>query len=174
VAVAAIAAVLVHVSGGSGGPSANAADANPNAIQAWHDLAQCLRSHGHPGIRDPQVDSHSNADFGSQAVQAKMAMRNSETVCQDELAALPISDDERPPTAAELHQMVLFSQCMRAHGLPDWPDPRADGSFPLGQHVMNLGKKGTSTQLHACVRYLGSAKGIRVSPSSGAGKGGGK
>jgi len=24
-----------------------------------------------------------------------------------------------------------FSQCMRQHGLSDWPDPKADGSFPI-------------------------------------------
>jgi hypothetical protein len=170
----AIAVVLVHVSGGSGGPSANAAAANPNATQAWHDLAQCLRSHGHPGIRDPQVDSHDNADFGSQAAQAKMAMRSSETACHDEISALPISDDDRPPTAAELHQMVLFSQCMRAHGLHDWPDPRADGSFPLSQRLIGLGKKGSHAQLSACLHFLGDAKGIRISPSSAPGKGSGK
>jgi hypothetical protein len=174
VVVAAIAVVLVHGSGGSGGPSANAAAANPNATQAWHDLAQCLRTHGHPGIRDPQVDSHNSADFGSQTAQAKLAMRDSETACRAELAALPVSDDEKPPTAAELHQMVLFSQCMRAHGLPDWPDPRADGSFPLSQRLMSLGKKGAHTQLSACLHFLGDAKGIRISPSSAPGKGSGK
>ena len=140
--LAAIAVVLVHGTGGGGGPAADAAAANPSATQAWHDLAQCLRSHGHPGIRDPEVDSHNSADFGSQAMQAKTAMKNSEAACRAEIAALPVSDDDRPPTAAELHQMVLFSQCMRAHGLPDWPDPHADGTFPLNQRLQQLGKRG--------------------------------
>ena len=33
--------------------------------------------------------------------------------------------------------MVLFSRCMREHGLSDWPDPRTDGTFPLNQRLLH-------------------------------------
>jgi hypothetical protein len=62
--------------------------------------------------------------------------------------------------------MVLFSQCMRSHGLPDWPDPRADGTFPLNQRLMQTSKDSMRAQLTPCLHYLGAGKGLRISPSS--------
>ena len=52
--------------------------------------------------------------------------------CSD-LARLmpPAPDSTRPVTAAQLAVIRHFSQCMRQHGFPDFPDPRADGTFPI-------------------------------------------
>jgi hypothetical protein len=165
-AAATVAVVLVHGSGGHATPTAQAASANEQAAQLWHNLAQCLRAHGHPAIKDPAVDSQGEPDFGAQGVQVKNATISAATVCRRELAALPVGAHERPPTAAELHQMVLFSQCMRSHGLPDWPDPRADGTFPLNQRLMQTSKDSMRAQLTPCLHYLGAGKGLRISPSS--------
>jgi hypothetical protein len=46
-----------------------------------------------------------------------------------------------------------FAQCMRAHGLSDWPDPKADGSFDLPQRL-RAGKQVFKTQLAACRQYM--------------------
>ena len=61
--------------------------------------------------------------------------------------------------------MVLFSRCMRQHGLPDWPDPRTDGTFPLNRRLLRL--RGTRERMRPCLPLMGaSAKGIKVTPSA--------
>jgi hypothetical protein len=160
-------AFLVHRSDGDGTPAAEAAGTERTA-QLWHNVAECLRRHGHPTFRDPAIDSRGDPDFGSQGAQVKQAVATlGTTACRAELAALPAAIHQRPPTTAELHQMVLFSRCMRTHGLSDWPDPRADGTFPLNQRLMALGKQRYATQMRACGPLMGSrSKGIAISPSS--------
>jgi hypothetical protein len=53
--------------------------------------------------------------------------------CVSILQRLPASmqHQNRNPTAEELAKLRQFSQCMRQHGVPDWPDPRSDGTFPI-------------------------------------------
>jgi len=36
-----------------------------------------------------------------------------------------------PPTAAMLHHMRQWAQCLRDHGQSGFPDPKSDGSFPI-------------------------------------------
>jgi hypothetical protein len=38
---------------------------------------------------------------------------------------------QEPPSAADLAKLREFAQCIREHGIPEWPDPKADGSFPV-------------------------------------------
>jgi hypothetical protein len=165
VIVAAAVALLVHRSGDGAPPAQAAPPGDEGVAQLWHNLAQCLRTHGHPQFKDPVIDSRGNPDFGTQGAEVKRAVLTlGVSACRAQLAAMPASDHRRPATAAELHQRVLFSRCMRAHGLPDWPDPQADGTFALPERLLR--KRGTRTQVRACQPLLGDAKGIEISPSS--------
>jgi hypothetical protein len=38
-----------------------------------------------------------------------------------------------PTTTGRVPQALAYAQCMRAHGVPDWPDPDSSGSFPKDQ-----------------------------------------
>jgi hypothetical protein len=159
-------AVIVHRSG-DGAPSANASAGSERTAQLWHDVAQCLRTHGHPTFHDPTIDSNGDPDFGAQNLAVKQAVATlGQTVCRRQFAALPAAEHHRPPTQAELHAMVLFARCMRAHGLSDWPDPHADGTFPLSMRIQNLGKAGMATQLKTCRPLLGKLRGFSISASS--------
>jgi hypothetical protein len=42
----------------------------------------------------------------------------------------PASNSGGPPPSAETQALLKFSECVRAHGVPDFPDPRASGGFP--------------------------------------------
>jgi hypothetical protein len=160
-------AVLVNRSSGGGPSAANAATGNERAALLWHNLTECLRTHGHPGFRDPVIKSNGDPDFGAQGALVKRAVPSVSVACRAELAALPAAGRDRTPTAAELHTMVLFSRCMREHGLSDWPDPHADGTFPLNPRLMRLGKGGTGAQMRRCLPLMGAnSKGIAISPTS--------
>jgi hypothetical protein len=172
VTVCAIVALTALVrSSGSNPPAAPAAPAqarsgHENVALLWHDLAQCLRTHGYPQIADPTFLANGDLSFGTQGLQVKNAVQAvGRTACRAQFAAVKGPAANPPPTADELHKMVLFSRCMREHGIPDWPDPRADGTYPLDQRLVQVGKRGILTQLVAC-RSIDPGGRIAVSSAS--------
>ena len=136
------------------------------ATALWHDLAQCLRDHGY-ALADPAVSATGVATWSggsSGAVRFKNAMRAvGFKLCGAQIDALPAQALNPPPTPAELHNLVRFAQCMRSHGISDWPDPHADGTFPLSTRLQALGKRGIMSQLRACAKY-DADRGIAISP----------
>jgi hypothetical protein len=174
IAVCAIGVVAIVVrSSGSNAPDAPAAPAQAqgqgraqNIQLLWHDFARCLRAHGYPQIADPSVLPNGDLSFGTQGAQFKTASnRLGTSTCHKEFALLKSPGGQPPPSGTELHRMVLFSRCMRQDGIPDWPDPRADGTYPLNQRLLQLGKRGMLDQLLAC-RHVNPGRGIAISPSS--------
>ena len=160
-----VAVVLAMRSGGSA-PSATPAtqsqSTGPRTL--WHAFAQCLRTHGYPRIADPSFRANGDATFGDQEDQVDLASRAlGGTTCRTQLAAVRSPAGHRAPSAAERRRMVRFARCVREHGTPDWPDPRADGTFPLPARLRQAGKGLFTSQLAACARLL--PDGIRVSSS---------
>jgi hypothetical protein len=91
-----------------------------------------MRTHGVPQFPDPggpRPTGSSVAILGAQlppTINIKApAFRSALTTCMKQFnAAHP-----RPPlSAAQKAAAVKFSRCMRAHGVPDFPDPK----FPAG------------------------------------------
>jgi len=154
-------AVLTGCSTGGSGDASTSGGGQTASVQqqaraVWLDYAHCVRSHGFPNFPDPQVDSQGQASFGN-STQTKTIGRQVQGACGSILNRLPASvrGNTSPVTPARLHQEVLFAGCMRRHGLPDWPDPRSDGTFQLaGTPYANMGKTGpVLTAIQACRAY---------------------
>ena len=154
-------AVLTGCSTGGSGDASTSGGGQTASVQqqaraVWLDYAHCVRSHGFPNFPDPQVDSQGQASFGN-STQTKTIGRQVQGACESILNRLPASvrGNTSPVTPARLHQEVLFAGCMRRHGLPDWPDPRSDGTFQLaGTPYANMGKTGpVLTAIQACRAY---------------------
>lgn len=163
---AAAAGGTVTASGTGAVPAAGAAagSVQQQARTVWLDYARCVRAHGHPTFPDPQVDAQGQPDFG-RSIQAKLAANQAQAACGAILDRLPASvRGGGPVTPGQLHEEMLFAACMREHGLPQWPDPKPDGSFPLsGTPYANIGKTGpVRTGLAACNKYVDFG-GMRVS-----------
>ena len=155
IAACAVLAMVAFMRSGSSAPAtapaAQAQSRDQNLKLVWHDFAECLRTHGYPQIADPTFLANGDLDFGNQGLALKTATRAlGRTACRTQFAAVKGPAAEPPPTAAELHRMVLFSRCMRQHGIPDWPDPRADGTYPLNLRLAQAGKRAIISQLVAC------------------------
>jgi len=105
--------------------------------QIWHELAVCARAHGDPSFPDPTVDAQGQAHFppGSQKPPAATI-----AACQSIYNRLPAS--VRGNDAPDIPMALKFAQCMRAHGMPDWPDPQADGSYRLPPDLIATSKSG--------------------------------
>jgi hypothetical protein len=96
----------------------------------------CMRSHGVRDFPDPQPGA-TNEKFPSaqQLGVGSSQLSAAENACQHLLPA-GVGDRFLPAEVPVLLSgMRQFSQCMRSHGLPDWPDPTTDSQgrpeFPL-------------------------------------------
>ena len=103
-------------------------------------FARCMRSRDISGFPDPQPGD-SGAKFpGAQQLGVSAARyQAAQSACQH---LLPAGIDDEFPVAEVpllLSGMRQFSQCMRAHGVPDWPDPVTDSR---GRPVFDPGADG--------------------------------
>lgn len=143
-------------SAGAAPATAGATSVQQQARVVWLDYARCVRSHGFPDFPDPRVDSQGQASIPGSSTQDKREALQAQGACGTILNRLPASARNNPPvTAAGLHEETLWAACMRRHGLPDWPDPRPDGSFALsGTPYASMGKTGpVAIAIRACQQY---------------------
>jgi len=98
--------------------------------------AQCMRTNGVPDFPDPGPDGRfalSHAEGGINQDDPKF--RAASEQCR---ALAPGGEHRNTGDPAFVQQMREFSQCMRGNGLPDFPDPDANGQMRgLGHEAQN-------------------------------------
>ena len=85
-------------------------------------FAQCMRDNGVPGFPDPDPSGRFRGLGHEQ--QNSPAFRAAQQACR---ALAPGGEHENFGNPAFVNQMREFSKCMRNNGLPDFPDPDANG-----------------------------------------------
>jgi hypothetical protein len=141
-----------------GGGTPKASSSSPDAAAVWHDFMRCARTHGMPQLPDPKVDSSGSATFpnGMGDVPASV-----EQACKSILNQLPpAARGQEAPT--DIQGLIRFARCMREHGVPDFPDPRPDGQFPLSGTT--LGREGKTPVVR---RAMESCKQLNPDPKGG-------
>ena len=135
------AAVLLAGCGGSKPPSlASVRAMPPSQTQLQGDLlkfAECMRSNGVPSFPDPSAGGGFEFSPGSGVDPSSPAMKVAQGRCR---RLMPGGGPPGPgavthPAAQWLAQMERAAQCMRRHGVADFPDPRtsvATNPFPNG------------------------------------------
>jgi hypothetical protein len=167
-ALLAVGGALLLAGCGSGGSGGHPATPTPthslNAQEMaslYRQLAQCVRAHGLPNFPDP-VQNPRTGDWQMPQGTSKPPL-NVMNACKSITNRLPQGKHDQPPSAADMAKLRELARCFREHGLADWPDPNADGAFPLPPRLTQLGKKGIMTQLQACKQQF-PGSGIRVAP----------
>jgi hypothetical protein len=114
-------ALLATACGGGSSPGSAA----ETAYQKTLAFSQCMRAHGEPGFPDPQPNGNLLVDGQKDHLNGAL-MNSANKACQH---LLPKS---APLTAAQQRQLtnqaLKFVACMRAHGIPDMPDPVVNAS----------------------------------------------
>lgn len=179
-------ALLATACGGGSSPAASAAR-RPTRVHAALAYARCMRSHGVPDFPDP--DSNGNFHLGnnqhgggSQGGGSQGGGSNSgisqepNSVSSQQTAANQVCNHllnvgpqlNAAQTQHALRQLVKYAQCMRAHGVPDFPDPQTTsggigvpGGFTFNTSGLNLGQKSPRYQAasRACQSVATHAKG---------------
>ena len=129
--VASVACAFVLAACGSSSSSssstARSASANSNYSKSLA-YASCVRSHGVPNFPDPKAGGNGGTQI--QATRGHMsvngvpvnapAFQAAQQACH---SLLPNGGQPPPLDASRKRAMLQFAQCMRSHGVPNFPDP---------------------------------------------------
>ena len=132
--------------GSSGSPAAGRSANSPSAVAYAH----CVRSHGVPNYPDPgnggALPKTSPQHLGVSSSQLQAAQR----ACQRLLPSTAsfhqqtqqcmLTGDCPPALVRQILTAELrLARCMRAHGVPNWPDPTIDSE---GRPAFNVSARG--------------------------------
>ena len=149
---------LIALAGCTGNKGANAgASPTPTLTDAQiqaviNELVQCMRENGAPGMPDVKVENGRALEPDENSVDetTKQNVESAFNACAAIRDRLPPSvfgeganESQGPndgPGPADVPALRRFAECMRANGVPEWPDPNADGSFPPGSILATEGK----------------------------------
>jgi hypothetical protein len=115
-----------------GSTAAKASKRNPAALlDQW---ATCMRSHGDPNQADPTIDVHGVINIYMSGVspqvssQVRGGMGAQTGSCSQYLtAAQRLLRAANPvPPAPDKAELLTYAACMRANGVPNYPDPTGE------------------------------------------------
>lgn len=131
--VAALAAAVLCVAAGCGGSGGGGvAQGGSSTTAGTNDpvaFASCMRAHGVPRFPDPGSDGTIPKESLAQLGVSSARFQAAQAACRH---LLP--NGGRPPDQAEQQRVAAeglrFARCVRAHGVPGFPDPGSDGRIP--------------------------------------------
>jgi hypothetical protein len=161
--VAAIATVALISACGSTAPAATSGGGN-NVAQAVK-FAQCMRANGVSQFPDPDASGSLTIDGvvnGSSLDPNSATFQQAISACRD-LEPPGFMGHTRSPQQQEA--ALKFAQCMRANGVPDFPDPTADGPLIDTSRIPSMAGKDPRSDpgFHAATqkcRDLATAAGV--------------
>lgn len=161
-AIIATAALALLATACSGSPSSTAGGDSPNAGDSSGSpsavaYSGCMRSHGVPSYPDPsngQLPKGGAQAFGvsgsvfSAAQSACHHLLPDAGSFQEQASQCTLSGDCPPAVVQQmLNTDRKFAQCMRSHGVPNWPDPTIGLQGSPGFRVSKVGI--THSQTHS-------------------------
>jgi hypothetical protein len=119
---------------GGGGSSTPRPTGSTSALA----YSQCMRSHGVPNFPDPQANGELAIDAGPDTgIDPESATyKGADAACK---YLMPTRELDPSAAASMRAQNLRYAQCMRSHGIKDFPDPGADGALQIqGQRGSDL------------------------------------
>ncbi len=133
--LSALAAVALAACGSShsstvpslGGGTNTQASAAPGSLAAARAAVDCARKHGMPGVPDPAVGTNGQLTIPGGTPTPTPAVQSA---CAAQIRAAEANSSTLPNvSASDMQALLRWAACVRAHGLPRWPDPNAQGVF---------------------------------------------
>jgi hypothetical protein len=107
------------------GPSQPSGPASSPAVAFSH----CMRSHGVPDFPDPASQGGVPKVTPQQAGVSNVRFQAAQQACA------PLLQPSQAQVPHIMTGLLNFARCMRAHGIPNWPDPTTDRN---GQPVFGI------------------------------------
>ena len=103
--------------------------ASPLSVQeSARKFSQCMRDNGIANYPDPKIGADGSTAFTLPEGADPQKVTTATQKCK---RYLPNGGQPSKADAQQLAQQRKFAQCMRDHGLPDFPDPGADGAIKI-------------------------------------------
>jgi hypothetical protein len=144
---------LVLLAAACGGSSSNPSTLSTPQSRAVA-FAACMRSHEVPNWPDP----NSSGVFDKSKLTPQQLGASGSRVQAAQTACQHLLPNGTAPSAAQAEQVraqaLSFSQCVRSHGVPGFPDPASDGRIPDPATVgINQGSPKFEAANQACAKY---------------------
>ena len=163
VALAVAGMLVAGCSGGSADPGvAGVSSATPSPSQSATvsgeaeaealQYAACMRSHGVPDFPDPTVQ---NGSVGFSITAGDGVDQNSPQYQSARQACSSLRGGGTANSGSgNLAKELKFAQCMRSHGVPDFPDPNKNGGFS-GTSTVNPSSPTFQNAQSTCMQLSG-------------------
>jgi hypothetical protein len=153
IAVAAMA--LLAAAACSSSPSSTGSGRSTNAggsanSQIGINYANCMRSHGVPKYPDPDSSNEAANGLPKVSLQQLEVSSSQYQAAQNACAHLLPNGGQQTQAQSQqdLNAMRRYAQCMRSHGVPNWPDPTDDSAAGWGFNLVHVhGFDPNSTQI---------------------------
>ncbi|MGH9125811.1 MAG: hypothetical protein ACRDZ8_13945 [Acidimicrobiales bacterium] len=170
---AAVVALGVTVAGCSGGSSVPTAGSRPTTTAAPEGgsgsagatplaqavaYSQCIRSHGVPNIPDPVQTPSGGYGYRTAGIDPNSAaFQGALRACKALPSPWNSTGQQLSPTQQQ--EWLDWAQCIRTHGLPNFPDPTFSGS---AVHDSGVGSSSPQLQqaMDACKSHMPSVGGL--------------
>ncbi|MGK5684352.1 hypothetical protein [Actinoplanes sp. URMC 104] len=160
-------------SAASTSPSATASASRQQLLALGQEWVTCLRDRGLTRMPDAELSQDGYLQFSARAgYDWKKDLGNHPDIIE---ACKPI-EDRYPPTAfrpkeqysaEDLRKLAAYAECVRQHGIPDFPDPDAQGRFDVSGTPLANGIPGRlQDQADAACRHIWSG-GIKIDGGTG-------
>lgn len=116
---------------------APATSSSGNGMAQLLAYARCMRTHGVSDFPDPTASPGGGAAIQINGGPGSDLDRNNPTFMAAKRSCeslLPGAGEQSPPASPEkIAAEVKWAQCIRSHGLPNFPDPDGEGAFDSGK-----------------------------------------
>jgi len=134
---------------GSSSSSSSSGSASPDSQAVAYSA--CVRAHGVPNFPDPKVSTNGNevkvAIGVNPSISSNPHFNSAQQACRKLLpGGGPGEGSDHQISPQEQSQYLKAAACIRAHGIPNFPDPTFSGG---GVHVSHKGLDLNSPQAHA-------------------------
>jgi hypothetical protein len=146
--LAAVAVLATATACGGNASSSGAGSGGSTGYQQMLAYSQCMRTHGVPDFPDPNASGNIQVAPGSpddpmngpQEQVANNACRHLE----------PGGGSNSGISSQTVQQLLKMAQCLRAHGVPDFPDPVVHGNSVTLPTRMNFSSPQFQSAERAC------------------------
>jgi hypothetical protein len=145
-------------------PAPGSSSTGSDIAAIGREYSQCVRDHGVPGYPDMvNVGGRLALPDGPGVEDAALALKQNKAAqdaCKPILDRLPAAAQKRAaPTEEEMRELLRYAECMRANGVAEWPDPNAEGEFPIkGTGLEHEVKSPRVTQASEACKHLEAGK----------------
>jgi hypothetical protein len=121
-------------------------------------FAQCMRNHGIHDFPDPDSSGNFDLSGGTELNSSNPTYQAATEACSSLGSAGKASGPSLSPQ--QVAAVVSFAECMRSHGIHNYPDPDSSGRIPGIRHFgINPNSSQFQAANDACAHYISSIPG---------------